>query len=114
MANPYQPPESPPSISPPRRGIRWRLIPSAFLMLFGGLLALGVGLGFVIILARSPDIAAEFRSPQMFGGLLIGTAGILWVASGTFLWERKWWRAALGLVLGNASGVLGASFIHGH
>ena len=88
------------------------MIPAAFLMLFGGLLVLSVLAGQVVVLIKSSNPDGLPPLGSWSGPLLIGLAGCLWIASGTCFWFRRWWLAALSLILGYASGAFGGSLIH--
>ena len=108
MSNPYEAPSSPLGDSTSRRGFPWRIFPAAFFVLFGGLLAVGMPIAFVLRINRPPAIVENLRFTFTLGAFIQCMAGVLWVASGVSFWQRRWWRAAACLLLGYGSGVLGA------
>ena len=87
---------------------RWRFIPATILILFGGLMIVS-SIGFLAgeLLGAANGIATISAS-RSGGGVLIAAAGAVWLASGLFLGSGKWWRAALGLIVGYFGGVLGS------
>jgi hypothetical protein len=109
LSNPYEPPKAPLETSQTRHGFRWRLIPSALLVLFGTLLVLMTLISIVLEVVRSWIITGGSgffaRTPLM---LVMGTAGGLWIVSGAMFWKRRRWIAVVFLVVGYAVGCFAA------
>jgi hypothetical protein len=107
LSNPYEPPKAPLETSQERPGFRWRLIASGATALSGaplvllGLIAIGTEVVESIVVS---DKAVPVM--PMMRGVGIFTAGSLWIVSGAMFWKRKWWIAAVFLIVGYAVGVL--------
>ena len=92
--------------SQPKR-FRWRLVPALFLALFGGLLAVGYTVVWIIRLADSSGPTPDVHSLRTDTALLMISAGVLWVVSGLCFWKRRWWLAVACLIMGYALGGFG-------
>ena len=109
MSNPYEPPKAPLETSQSRHGFRWRLIPSASLVLFGTLLVLMSLISIVLEVVRSwiiTDGSGFFA--RTLPSLVMGTSGGLWIVSGAMFWKRRWWIAVIFLLVGYGVGVFAA------
>jgi hypothetical protein len=107
LSNPYEPPKAPLQNSQPRHGFRWRLIPSASLVLFGALLVLMILISIAGEVVRSwviTDGSGFFARTLRW--LVLGTAGGLWIVSGAMFWKRRWWIAVIFLLVGYAVGCI--------
>ena len=114
MSNPYEAPKAPLEASLTRPGFRWRLIPSASLVLFGAYTALAPLILFVIDIVRSRGIPDELDSSRTLVGLLItSAAGGLWIVSGVMFWKRRWRIAVIFLLVGYGFGVFAGMLIWG-
>ena len=111
MSNPYEPPKVPLEDSQTRPGFRWRLIPTAALVLFGALLALMTLISIVVQVVRSWIIPDKSGFAGMLGRLVMVAAGALWIVSGAMFWKRRWWIAVVFLLVGYAVGAFAASHL---
>jgi hypothetical protein len=100
MSNPYEPPKAPLETSQTRPGLRWRLIPSLFMVLFGASLVLMSVMSVVLEFVRSWRLMNPIRPAPTIGMVIMSIAGILWTVCGAMLWKRRWWLAALFLLVG--------------
>ena len=87
---------------------RWRFIPATILILFGAVMSVSsiAWLSGEWLLAANG--AAKLTASQRGGGILIAMAGAVWLASGLFLRNGKWWRAGFSLIVRYIGGVLGS------
>ena len=106
--NPYASPQadlhaSSDAAGPPEpKRFRSRLIPAAFLMIFGGAI---VALSFALAVILLVESVSQGSLPTIGDGVLtlaIGFVGGLWIYSALAWWRRRWWRAVLTTILGYA------------
>jgi len=108
--NPYASPQAELHASPdaegPREpnGFRWRLIPAAFLMIFGGtmvLLSFGLTVAVLVVwVERGFPLLPKAALRLVEAMLVFGFGGALWIYSARAWWRRRWWRAILTTILG--------------
>ncbi len=107
--NPYASPKRVAESIAPRR-TRWRVIPSALLILLGGALALS-SVAFLVLALVTAWLGRAVSVEAIFGGLLHGVGGLVWVLSGIAIWKRMWWWGAIGAIAGYFIGALGAFYV---
>jgi hypothetical protein len=96
------------------KGSLWRLIPTLFLVLFGGILILGWIVVSILELAAPPDPAFGVQWLRTGVPYIMLCAGSFLVVSGLSFWKRRWWRAVICMVLGYGLGCLGMWFYEKH
>ena len=113
--NPYASPQAELHASPDAAGpsepkrFRWRMIPAAFLMIFGET-TVGMSIALAALLVYElvtqwfslvpDDFLSHVSSPEIV--VTFGSGGGLWIYS-AFEWQRgRWWRAILTTILGFA------------
>lgn len=89
---------------------RWRMIPSVFLVLFGGFHSLAGSIGLAILTTDSLLHNEAFRPMLALNAMFLAVSGCFWIVSGVLFWKRMWWVAGSCLILGLATGAVSTCF----